>query len=365
MNGNTVNIDTKAVERLETLVRDAGKVSIVAHIRPDGDAVGSTLAMLHYLLSRGKDAVVIYSDPLPETLTFMLSGTPEENVLQWPSDSDSARERIAETNLIFCLDCNSFTRTGDLEPMLRAARCRKVLIDHHLAPEAESFDVVFSETAVSSACELLFNVLMSMPDIHADASLVPAVSATSLMTGMTTDTNNFANSVYPSTLTMASALLGVGVDRDAILSNLYQSGTEKRVRLWGYMLYQNMKLTDYGVAYMILTEEIASEFNISEGETEGLVNEPLRIASVKMSIFLKQDDAGFFRVSIRSKKGFSAVGCSKAYFHGGGHENASGGRLFFKANDGNPADISSPSQAEKYLLKVTSEYFKSGDYESR
>ena len=116
---------------------------------------------------------------------------------------------------------------------------------------------------------------------------------------------------------------------------------------------------------MILTEEIASEFNISEGETEGLVNEPLRIASVKMSIFLKQDDAGFFRVSIRSKKGFSAVGCSKAYFHGGGHENASGGRLFFKANDGNPADISSPSQAEKYLLKVTSEYFKSGDYEGR
>ena len=350
--------DNSKVQALDTLINTRGKVTLAAHIRPDGDALGSTLAFRCYLESRGCDAVIIYSDMIPETLKFMVEGTSGDRIIEWPAASDKALARISESDILVCMDCNSFSRTGELAEPMAASNAVKVLIDHHLGPDKDAFSLVFSETEVSSACELLFKILMSMPDIAGDAGRLPAVSARSMMTGMTTDTNNFANSVFPSTLEMASALLAAGVDRDAVISQLYQSGTENRIRMWGYMLYENLKVTPYGVAYMILDEADAARFHIMEGETEGLVNEPLKIASVRMSIFLKQDGDGFFRVSVRTKKGTSAVGCSKAYFHGGGHENASGGRLFYKDVEGMTADISSPEGVEAYVLEKTAEYFK-------
>lgn len=357
--------DEGKTNALDALINNCRKVSIAAHIRPDGDAIGSTLAFRCYLEARGCDAVVIYSDKVPETLKFMRKGTPSDRIIEYPVSCGKALERIEESDLLVCMDCNSFRRTGDIMPALEMSSARKVLIDHHLGPDSGSFDIVFSETAVSSACELLYRILMSMPDIGGDASRLPAVSASAMMTGMTTDTNNFSNSVFPSTLEMASDLLAAGVDRDSIISSLYQSGTENRIRMWGYMLYENLRITPDGVAYMILNDADAARFNVQEGETEGLVNEPLKIASVRMSIFLKQDGDGFFRVSIRSKKGTSAVNCSAAYFHGGGHENASGGRLFYKDVEGVPADISSPSDVESYVLEKTAEYFKSGNHETR
>ena len=203
-----------------------------------------------------------------------------------------------------------------------------------------------------------------MPDIKGDASRIPALAAASLMTGMTTDTNNFANSVFPSTLAMASGLLAAGVNRDRILQDLYNSYRENRLRMEGYLLHENMKITPEGVAYMIVDKKLASEFNIREGETEGFVNMPLAIGKVGMSIFLKEDGEGFFRVSVRSKKGISANKCATRYFHGGGHERASGGRLFFSRTDGVPADINAPGEAESYIVRSVAEFFKSGEYES-
>lgn len=358
-------IDTSGIEVLDLMIRKNKKISLVAHIRPDGDAIGSTLAMRGYLAARGCDAAVIYSDMVPETLAFLREGTPDGGIIEFPADNDKAFRRIEASDMIICQDCNSFARTGALEESLRNAKAEKVLIDHHLAPDTAAFNLIFSETEVSSACELLFNILMSMPEIGGDATKLPAVTARALMTGMTTDTNNFKNSVFPSTLEMASSLLAAGVDRDEIISRLYQSGRENSVRLWGYMLYENLKITSDGVAYMILNAETAKKFDLKEGETEGLVNEPLKIDNVRMSIFLKEDGDGFFRVSIRTKKGVSAVKCSASYFHGGGHENASGGRLFFKPVDGRPADINAPEEAEKYIIDKTSVYFADGSYESR
>ena len=135
--------------------------------------------------------------------------------------------------------------------------------------------------------------------------------------------------------------------------------------MWGYMLYSNLRVTDYGVAYMIMDADIVNKFGVQEGETEGLVNEPLKIKSVKMSIFLKQDGDGFFRVSVRSKKGISASKFAARYFHGGGHENAAGGRLFYDCKKDVKADIESPNGAEQYILDKSSEYFGSGDHVSK
>ena len=239
---------------------------------------------------------------------------------------------------------------------MRSSSARKVLIDHHLAPDSGAFDLVFSTPEVSSACELLYNVLLALPDVVGDVSRLPKPSAEALMAGMTTDTNNFSNSVYPSTFAMASGLLGAGVDRDGILQKLFNEYRENRLRMMGWLLYENMRITDAGVAYMIITSDTAERFGIREGETEGFVNMPLAIGRVKMSILLKIDGNGYFRVSVRSKKGYSSNLCATRYFHGGGHENASGGRLFF------PQDIPSPDEAAGYVERVTGELFKEEGY---
>ena len=358
-------VNKDEIQALDAMIGACRTATLVTHIHPDGDAVGSTSALCRYLRKRGVDAVIIYSDVIPETLRFILEDIPEGCVLHYTEDKEAAVRRIESSDMLILMDCNAFRRTGELERPCQEAAARKVLIDHHLGPDSGSFDIVFSEARISSASELLFNVLMAMPDVSGDASAIPSAAAAALMTGMTTDTNNFANSVYPSTLEMASALLAAGVDRDRILSALYQSGRETRTRMWGYMLYENLVVTGHGVAYMIMDERLASRFNVQEGETEGLVNEPLKIGDVKMSIFLKHDGDGFYRVSIRSKIGYSAVKCSERYFHGGGHENASGGRLFYKdMPDGTKADIASPSQAAEYIERCTEKFFESGEYVS-
>ena len=177
---------------------------------------------------------------------------------------------------------------------------------------------------------------------EAEGDVTEAIG-TALMAGMTTDTNNFANSVFPSTFRMASELIAAGVNRDALLEQLYINYRENRVRLMGYMQYKGLKVLPEGAAYMILTKEIMDRFGLHEGESEGLVNVPLGIGTVKLSVLLKEDD-GHFRVSVRSKKGTSAQQLAVRFFHGGGHENASGGKLFIGT------DIPLADAAEAYVV---------------
>jgi phosphoesterase RecJ-like protein len=172
---------------------------------------------------------------------------------------------------------------------------------------------------------------------------------TALLAGMTTDTNNFANSVFPSTLQMASELLALGVDRDALLVQLYQSYRENRVRLMGYMQSEQLHILPNGTAYMILTRDIQQRFGLLDGESEGLVNVPLSIGPVKLSVLLKED-VGHFRVSVRSKKGTSAQQLALRHFHGGGHENAAGGKLFIGQ------DIACPEEASAYIEQVLKDF---------
>ncbi len=350
-----VSLQSRAAQ-LDKMFSAASKVVIAAHTHPDGDACGSALALKHYLQARGTDAVITLPESVPETLSFMLEGTDPAGVISGEDSPEKAVSAIGAADLLVCLDFNSFSRAASLEPMLRAASCPKVLIDHHLEPDAGAFDLVFSETRTSSACELLYEILMLMGDVAGDAHRLPEHCCTALMTGMTTDTNNFANSVYPSTLSMASALLDAGVDRDRVLSELFCRYRENRVRLMGHLLHEGLTVTECGVAYMVITGSLSLQYDIREGETEGFVNIPLSIDKVKMSIMLKQDAGGFFRISIRSKKGYSAQKCAAAYFHGGGHENASGGKLFF------PGDIASPDDAGRYVEEVTGRFFNDEGY---
>jgi len=307
-------ITAEKTGKLRHLFENATRIAVLGHTHPDGDALGSVSALCSFL---GRKATAIFPDSLPETLRFAM--LPEVPYLFADSGREAAEAAIAEADLVVLLDCNAFSRTDVLEGALKASGAPKILIDHHLNPDLEAFDLVFSTPDISSASELLYWILKEIGPLS-----LPACTA--LLTGMTTDTNNFANSVYPSTFRMASELLAAGVDRDAVLARLYNNYRENRVRLMGYMQHEELHILPEGAAYMILSREIQERFDLAEGESEGLVNVPLSIGRVRLSLLLKEQD-GHWRVSLRSKKGTSAQQCAQRFFHGGGHENAAGGKL--------------------------------------
>ena len=324
-------------------IQQSTRIAVVGHTHPDGDALGSCTALSLWLAGRGKAVSCIFPDTPADNLLFILS--PKVNYLYGDAHAAAARKALEACELLIQLDCNQFSRTEGLAPFLEASSAQKILIDHHLNPDRESFDIVFSTPEISSASELLYWVLKAAEGDTLGTLGLGMTIGTALMAGMTTDTNNFANSVFPSTFRMASELIAAGVNRDALLQQLYSSYRENRVRLMGYMQYEGLKVLPEGAAYMILTKEIMTRFDLREGESEGLVNVPLSIGAVKLSVLLKEDD-GHFRVSVRSKNGTSAQQLAVRFFHGGGHENASGGKLFIGP------DIANAQAAEAYVLNA-------------
>ena len=336
----------KDIALLNSWIDGAKIITTVTHARPDGDAVGSSAGMASYLAAcRGKDTAVLLPDPVPENVAFVLEG------IKTVTDKDEAARRLSVTDLLICLDFNTLSRVEGLEEPVRAYKGRKVLIDHHEEPDAASFDLCISETRISSACELLYQVLTGMPDIAGEPAKLPEASARALMTGMTTDTNNFANSVYPGTLQMASGLLAAGVDREDIIDRLYHSERPNRLAAMGEMLSDRMRLLPEGGAVIILPQSFFDRHGLLDGETEGFVNLPLSVKGVRLSV-LAREDGGQFRVSIRSKRGTSARLLAKNHFHGGGHEQASGGRILM------PQDIADASAAEAYVTDITARFLQ-------
>jgi len=317
------------------------RIVIVSHLNADGDALGSVTAMWSFLHEcRGKDASIILPSAPPETLSFITDG------FEILVGRDEATERsISRADLIIALDFNAFRRADILEKPLQESNAFKVLIDHHPNPNESEFNLVFSRTDVSSASEILYHILKKMTDI------LPAKCSESLMTGMTTDTNNFANSVFPSTLEMAADLIASGVDRDRIIQNVYNSGRADKVRAWSYVLDRKLVLMDCGAAYMILDRGTSDKFALMDGETDGLVNVPLQIKDVKLSALMTEED-GYFRISLRSKEGVNVNEMAASYFHGGGHVRASGGRIFI------PDDIQDASAAAAYFEEVTARFMR-------
>lgn len=315
------------IARLTEAFGRASETVIVTHMRPDGDAIGSSMGMYHYIKAFfSSDVRVVINDRNPKYLDFLTGDIDGTDLIVYAESPEEAEAAIKKADTLICLDFNAFHRTDRLEPHLGSATAYKILIDHHLYPERERFDLVFSMPETSSTCELLYHILMDTETIGGDAGNLPKAAATALMTGMTTDTNNFSNSVFPSTLVMASELISAGTDREMILENLYNKHSENRLRIMGHMMKDLLTITQDGVAYIILDRKTQDAYGIGEGDTEGFVNMPLSIERVRISMLLKEDEDRI-RVSIRSKRGTSANALARLHFNGGGHENAAGGRL--------------------------------------
>ena len=315
-------ISQQNIDAVRQIVENGRKFVVLAHKNPDGDAVGSTLAMCHFLLSMGKEAVVV----LPNVFPAFLSWVPgADAVLFYDKEKDRCDTAIAEADVLFCLDFNVLSRTGDVCGSLLSSSAKKVLVDHHPQPSDE-FDVLVSHPEACSTCELVFRVITALGGTVA----LNFEMAQCIYTGMMTDTGAFA---YASTrkdvYLIIAELLDKGIDKDWIYRKVFYTSSVTRMRLWGYAMYDKLKVYNkYNAALITLSHSELMRFYASKGDTEGLVNQPLQVKGVRFSCFLREESPGKINVSLRSVDDFPCNSVAAEFFNGGGHKNASGGEVY-------------------------------------
>lgn len=301
------------------LEQDGLKVVIIPHISPDGDAVGSCSALSEAFLRVGIDCHILTCDYIPEYLRF-LKNIPA--AISYQDKSEECKRLIAAADLIFMLDHNTVKREGDLEPWVVAAAADRVMIDHHPGPDDQQY--VISDTRVSSTCELLYTVISR---IWGKAEITPDM-ANSLYTGINTDTGGLShNSSRPETYRIIADLLELGLNKAYIHERIYQTNNLSRLRLIGNVLLNKLQVsTHYPVAIMPITREELERYNYKDGDLEGLVNIPLSMRDVCVSIQITERKERV-KLSFRSKGNVPVNEWAKAWFNGGGHLNAAGGQM--------------------------------------
>ncbi len=314
------NLNTDNNHLLKVINHQLGRaeaIVIISHINPDGDALGSSLALYHYLLKLGKNARVIMPNDYPDFLKW-LPGS--DRVFVFNKNKSAAADAIKQADLLFLLDFNTLSRTGKAEELIKESEAFKVLIDHH--PDPEDFaDLVYSDTLSSSTAELVYRFI----ELTGNTGHITTTEATCLYTGIMSDTGSFNfNSSQPETYRVLSELLKQGIDKDYIYSKVYDNFSESRLRLLGYCLDRKMVVLDqFKAAYISLSLEEKKLYKYIRGDSEGFVNYPLSIKGVDFAAFFMEND-DHVKISFRSKGNFDTNAFAKN-FNGGGHVNASGG----------------------------------------
>jgi phosphoesterase RecJ-like protein len=309
--------------QLRRLLNDARNVVLTCHTSPDGDAIGSCLAMQEYLVRRGKQATVIVPNYFPDFLHWMNGA---DRILQYNRNYTLSKTLIAQADLVICLDFNDLQRIDDMQTPFRFIKGKKLMIDHHENP-SKFCDMTISRPQMSSTCELLFRLFVALDDLQN----VNRHCAEDLYAGMCTDTGRFSyNSNNPEIFNIIAELMKKGIDKDRIIRNIYNQNTEGRYRLMGYILYEKLiVMHDLHASIFSITREELQRFHYMKGDAEGIVNMPLEIKGQKLSIALREDtEKEQICVSIRSYDDFPANEMAERFFNGGGHFNAAGGRLF-------------------------------------
>ena len=312
------------VAQLRSLISESERVVVCAHKSPDGDALGSSLAWAGYLSQLGKAVNIVMPDAWPDFLQWLPNS---HTIVRYDKHPERVEQLIAEADLVCCLDMNSSDRVLAMEPVLLNATGRRLLIDHHLNPTLSAQQTI-SFPELSSTCEIVFRLLWQLDAFETmDKNM-----ATCLYCGMMTDTGSFTyNSARPEIYEIIGLLLTKKINKDRIYRRIYNTLSHWALRLQGYVLYRKMNIMAEGRAsYFSLTADEMHRFHFIKGDAEGLVNEPLRIKGMRLSLSLREDDRteNLIWVSLRSVDDFPCNKMAEEYFNGGGHLNASGGRLF-------------------------------------
>ena len=313
-------LNPERVEEFKRLIEKHDNIVLTCHMRPDGDAIGSTLGLCHLLRKLGKQANVVVPDRLPRSLMFL----PGVKDIAVNSQYDPYCARLVnEAGLIIMCDFNTAKRQGDLAQVITDAKCDKVLIDHHKDPDLDC-NVSFSYPEMSSTCELVFRLIAALGyygELNSDA-------ATCILTGILTDTQNFSvNCNDPELYDILTKLLEKNVDRKKIVDEALKSKTLDALRLMSFAILERLEIIEqHHCGLVTLSKADLERFNYEKGDTEGLVNEPLRIPEVAYSVFLRED-SDCIKVSCRSKDNFPVSEICKDLFGGGGHLMAAGGEF--------------------------------------
>ena len=307
---------------LKAQVAAAERVVITSHRSPDGDAIGSSLALQHALKKMGVTSTVV----MPDAYAKFLHWIPGQEAVRFhDAEPDAVHAMVAGANVLFCLDYNAPSRAGGLTDAVEEASqrtdCTVVMIDHHQEPEPFA-DVMLSDPTTGSTCELIYRLLQAW---NMDRDLDQDIAAC-LYCGLITDTGSFRfASVQPSSHDMASALLATGMDHSRIHSLIYDACRLEQVQLTAYALSQKLQVfPEHRSAIISLSLEELQRYNAQKGDTEGLVNRALAIEGINFAAFIKED-VDRVKMSLRSRGTFSVRDVAAAHFNGGGHHNAAGG----------------------------------------
>lgn len=332
----TTLLTPEQVAAAAQLIDSAHTITLLTHMSPDGDAMGSSLGLMHYLRSLGKDARVILPNSYPAFLGWMPGAS---EIVIYEQNPEAADQLLANTQLLICTDFNEPKRVGSVGDKLPAITCPKILIDHHLHP-FDFADVVISYPQCPSASELVYRLIEHLPKHLAHPLTLDA--GTCIYTGMMTDTGNFSfSSNHPEMYEIIARLVSLGVDKDAVYNAVYNAYSADRMRLTGYCLFQKMRIyPQYHTALIYLTRQELYRFNFQSGDAEGIVNMPLQIKDVYYSIFMREDRVApsekplargqklKVKISLRSQGDRPVNIYAHEVFGGGGHANASGGEFY-------------------------------------
>lgn len=308
------------ITELKTLLSIPKDIAITSHRNPDGDAIGSSLAVYHFLKRQGHSVQVIFPSEYPDNFAWM----PEaDKIMIHDIEPEEANQVLRRADIIFALDYNALERVDKMGDVIAPLKSTKVLIDHHLYPENFA-DFVLSDTTASSTCELIYDFLEMMDE----KKQIDITVGECMMTGILTDTGSFKYSTSPKLFRIVAELLERGVD-DYILQDLiFNSLTEKQLRLLGHVLDNRMEiLPEYKTGIFVLTKKDYENFDIQRGDTEGIVNYLLMLKNVKVAVFIHEQPT-IVKISMRSKGDFSVQEICRKHFRGGGHKNASGGASY-------------------------------------
>ena len=308
------------LQALSLLLSTPKKIVIIPHRSPDGDAMGSTLALYHFLLKLDHQPVVIAPNEFPDFLAWLPSS---ETVLVYEKDKEYTTKILQEADLIFTLDFNALHRTGEMENVLKDLIVPFVMIDHHQSPDNYA-EITYSDTQFGSTCEMVYNFIVALNH----KNLIDKTIATCIYTGILTDSGSFR---FPKTTgtthRIIAELIDLGAENTKIPSLLFDNNSYESLQLLGRAL-QNMKVfSEYKTAYITLSQEELDQYNYVKGDTEGIVNYGLSIKGIDLAvIFIEHAAEKIIKISFRSQGDFDVNQFARTYFNGGGHINAAGGK---------------------------------------
>ena len=315
------------VQQLRGILAPKRNIVVCCHKSPDGDAVGSSLAWASYLRRLGgeeRKVMVILPDAAPDFLHWMNG---YEEALRHNKQAERVQAALDAADLVCCMDFNTLSRTDNMQEVLEQCQAPRLLIDHHIGPDIDT-EMSISRPDLSSTCELVFRLICQLGGYDD----MPLNEAKNIYCGLMTDTGAFTyNSNRPEIFQIVALLMAKGVNKDAIYKKVYHNYSMYALRLRSYVILKKLRyIRELHAAYFTLTKGEMEKFRYIKGDLEGLVNEPLQVKGMKLSISMREDteQPNLILVSLRSSHGFHCEEMARKFFNGGGHEDAAGGKLY-------------------------------------